>query len=25
VPLDSIEQAAEGLRKAGKPVVTYCS
>jgi predicted methyltransferase len=25
VPLDSIEQAAEQLRKAGKPVVTYCS
>lgn len=25
VPLDSIEQAAERLRKADKPVVTYCS
>jgi predicted methyltransferase len=25
VPLDSIEQAAERLRKTGKPVVTYCS
>ena len=25
VPLDSIEQAAERLRKAGKPIVTYCS
>jgi predicted methyltransferase len=25
IPLDSIEQAAERLRKAGKPVVTYCS
>jgi predicted methyltransferase len=25
VPLDSVEQAAQRLRKAGKPVVTYCS
>jgi rhodanese-related sulfurtransferase len=25
VPLDSIELAAERLRSAGKPVVTYCS
>ena len=25
IPLDTIEQAVEGLRKAGKPVVTYCS
>jgi hypothetical protein len=25
VPLDSIEQAAERLRKTGKSVVTYCS
>jgi predicted methyltransferase len=25
VPLDSIAQAAEGLRKTGKPIVTYCS
>jgi predicted methyltransferase len=25
VPLDSIEQAAERLRKTGKPIVTYCS
>jgi predicted methyltransferase len=25
VPLDSIEQEAERLRKAGKPIVTYCS
>ena len=25
VPLDSVEQAAERLRKAGKPIVTYCS
>jgi predicted methyltransferase len=25
IPLDSIEQGAEQLRKAGKPVVTYCS
>jgi 3-mercaptopyruvate sulfurtransferase SseA len=25
IPLGSVEQAAERLRKAGKPVVTYCS
>lgn len=25
IPLDSVEQAAERLRKLGKPVVTYCS
>lgn len=25
IPLDSIEQAVERLRKAGKTVVTYCS
>jgi predicted methyltransferase len=25
VPLDSVEQAGEQLRKLGKPVVTYCS
>jgi hypothetical protein len=25
VPLDSVEQAGERLRKLGKPVVTYCS
>lgn len=25
VPLDSVEQAVERLRKTGKPVVTYCS
>jgi FkbM family methyltransferase len=25
IPLDSVEQAVERLRKAGKPVVTYCS
>ena len=25
IPLDSVEQAAERLRQAGKPVVTYCS
>ena len=25
VPLDSVEQEAERLRKTGKPVVTYCS
>jgi predicted methyltransferase len=25
IPLDSVEQAVERLRTAGKPVVTYCS
>lgn len=25
IPLDSVEHAAERLRKLGKPVVTYCS
>lgn len=25
IPLDSVEQAVERLRKTGKPVVTYCS
>lgn len=25
IPLDSVEQAVERLRKAGKPVVAYCS
>jgi predicted methyltransferase len=25
IPLDAVEQAVERLRKAGKPVVTYCS
>jgi len=25
IPLDTVEQAVERVRKAGKPVVTYCS
>lgn len=25
IPLDSVDQAVERLRKAGRPVVTYCS
>jgi predicted methyltransferase len=25
VPLESVEQEADGLRKIGKPIVTYCS